>query len=363
MQQGKSSQPVVGVMSGTSLDGVDIALCLFGQESGKYTYQFLQAETIPLPVEWLRLLSDPFSLTGEQLASAHVAFGKFLGEEVKQFLRRHQTRVSLIASHGHTLYHQPGKGFTFQLGHGAAIAHAAGVDTVCDFRTGDVVLGGQGAPLVPIGDELLFGEYDACLNLGGFANISCRNFQNRRIGFDISPCNFVLNHLAQRAGYEYDGGGKMAASGQCIPQLLETLNALDYYSADTPKSLGAEWVHQFIYPLIMGEEFLLNDLLNTVTEHIAIQIGHVLRRENIHSLLITGGGAKNTYLTERIQKHVDGKVTIPDPKTIDYKEALIFAFLGYLRSAEKVNVLSSVTGASMDSCAGAIYKAFPSVGY
>lgn len=363
MQLSKSSNPVLGIMSGTSLDGVDLALCMFEEKGNQFSYSFLQTETVPLPNEWLELFSDPFKLSAEELAKAHIGFGKFLGQTAKDFLKKNRTKAAIIASHGQTLFHNPQAGYTFQLGHGAAIAHTSGIDTVCDFRSGDVVLGGQGAPLVPIGDELLFSEFDGCLNLGGFSNISCRIPGRGRIGFDISPVNFVLNNLANQLDLPFDENGKIAATGNILAELLETLNGLPFYYQDAPKSLGAEWVKENIFPLMDSKKYSIPDLLRTFTEHTAQQIANTAQEFDLQSILSTGGGTKNTFLIERIKTLYTGQLTIPDTKTLDFKEALIFALLGYLRIHEKTNVLSTVTGASINSCSGAIYKAFPHLGY
>jgi len=363
MQVSKTSNPVLGIMSGTSLDGVDLALCLFTESGNKISYSFLQTETVPLPAFWLDIFRNPFQLSAEELAKLHVEFGKFLGETANVFLKKNQAKAGIISSHGQTLFHNPKSGYTFQLGHGAAIAHATGIDTVCDFRTGDVVLGGQGAPLVPIGDELLFGNFDGCLNLGGFSNISCRIPGKGRIGFDISPVNYVLNDLANKLNLPFDEDGKTAASGHLIPTLFDALNALPYYAQNAPKSLGAEWVKEHIFPLMDESTYAVSDLLRTFTEHAAHQIAITTKELGIESLLCTGGGAKNNFLVDRIQHLTGNIINLPDHKTLDFKEALIFALLGYLRVHEKTNVLASVTGALANSCSGAIYKAFPQVGY
>lgn len=349
------SADILGIMSGTSLDGVDLALCRFSENGAKFGFQILCAETVPLPEEWMHILKNPFTLSGSELARYHAAFGTFLGKTAKDFLERNLLSADLIASHGHTLYHEPQNGFTFQLGHGAAIAHASGTDTVSDFRSGDVALGGQGAPLVPIGDELLFGEYDGCLNLGGFANISLRNDQGRRIGFDICPCNYVLNRLAERLNLPYDAGGKLASAGKEITKLAAELDRLDFYHTAPPKSLGAEWAEKHIIPLL-GEENTL-DLLHTLTRHVARQISNTIRLHGLRKVLVTGGGAKNSFLLETLRSAANAEIVIPNYLTVDFKEALIFAFLGYLRMKGKTNIVASVTGASRDSCAGAFYKA------
>jgi anhydro-N-acetylmuramic acid kinase len=363
MQASGISRPILGIMSGTSLDGVDLALCSFIQNDTHLGYTFLQTQTVPFPPYWLEVLSNPFRLTAEELAQAHINFGTFLGTIANDFLKRQQTKPYLISSHGHTLFHKPDAGYTFQLGHGAAIAHTTGIDTVCDFRSGDVILGGQGAPLVPIGDEMLFGAFDGCLNLGGFSNISFNLPDKKRIGFDISPVNFVLNHLARQLNMPYDDGGKISASGNIIPELLVLLNALPFYKEKAPKSLGAEWVNTHIFPLLDSKKHSVEDLLRTFTEHTALQIADTATQFNLENILCTGGGAKNKFLLARAQAFFDGKFTVIDSKTTDFKEALVFALLGYLRFQNKTNVLASVTGASINSCSGAIYKAFPQAGY
>lgn len=349
------SANILGIMSGTSLDGVDLALCRFRQESGRFTYEILYAETVRLPQEWRYILKNPFTLTGVELARYHTAFGTFLGKSAKEFLERNHLSAHLIASHGHTLYHDPQNGFTFQLGHGAAIAQASCIDTVCDFRSGDVALGGQGAPLVPVGDELLFSEYDACLNLGGFANISMRNGEGKRIGFDICPCNYVLNRLAERLGLPFDRGGAKAAEGKELKSLSEVLDGLEFYHVPPPKSLGAEWAERHVMPLL--EEGKTADLLRTFTLHAARQIAFIIEKFELRNVLVTGGGAKNNFLIKSLRRMTEAQISVPDEITVNFKEALVFAFLGYLRMKGLNNIYASVTGARNDSCGGAFFKA------
>jgi anhydro-N-acetylmuramic acid kinase len=265
-------------------------------------------------------------------------------------------RPDFIASHGHTVFHQPGIGLTTQIGNGAVIAARTGIPTVCDFRTKDVALGGQGAPLVPIGDELLFGDFDACLNLGGISNISYR-IGNKRVAYDISPCNMALNALANRAGQPYDQDGQLAKEGVIIPELLQKLNNLAYYHQNPPKSLGKEWYDEVFSPVLAS--FLSNhsvaDLSRTVVEHIAVQIIANVPKA-ARTMLVTGGGAHHTFLIQQIQHQRDTlKVIVPDDLIVDYKEALIFAFLGLLRLEGENNCLRSVTGAKKDCCGGCVY--------
>ena len=346
---------VIGVMSGTSLDGLDLAYCTFRYEEGKWQYTLQHAETVPYDQKWLVRLTALPSQPVHLYAKTDAFYGKYIGLCVKQFLSRHSiTDVDLIASHGHTIFHQPDAGFTAQIGSGASIYAETGIPTVCDFRSLDVALGGQGAPLVPIGDELLFGEYDACLNLGGFANISYRK-QEQRLAFDVCACNMLLNKVAQQAGKLFDENGSMARVGQIHTQLLRELNALPFYTQSGAKSLGREWVEKEIWPLVSAYEIVLEDLLATFVEHIALQLAASIQEANVQILMVTGGGAYNTFLMERIEQHSGQKIAIADSSLIQYKEALIFAFLGILRITNKTNTLTSVTGATRASIGGALW--------
>jgi len=287
-------------------------------------------------------------------SKANTDLGVYFGQLIRTFIDKHHLETDFIASHGHTVFHQPGIGLTVQIGNGAAIAATCGLPVVCDFRSGDVALGGQGAPLVPVGDVLLFSDFDFCLNLGGFSNVSYQ-VEGRRIAFDICPVNTILNALSERVGLKFDRSGLIARTGTIDPQLLSDLNDQDFYSLIPPKSLGFEWSNEHIWPLINASSLPVQDILRTVVEHIATQIATSLSGFEKGRLLLTGGGAKNIFLIERIATLTKHKLVIPSELIIDYKEALIFAFLGVLRVREEVNCLSSVTGASRDSVCGAIY--------
>lgn len=339
-------------MSGTSLDGLDICLASFSEEGGRFSTHIEAGETIPYSGEWLARLKSAESCSGPELIRLHTEYGHYLGEQVCAFLERKKCAApDFIASHGHTIFHQPQLRITFQLGSGASLAARAGLPVVCDFRSTDVALGGQGAPLVPVGDKLLFGEYGSCLNLGGFANISFdRN--GKRIAYDICAVNYVLNRLAKRAGKLYDAGGALAASGQIIPELAEKLNAIPHYKTAPPKSLGREWAESSIFPMLKND-WRTEDLLRTYTEHIALQLASAIPSEG--EVLVTGGGAHNGFLLQLLRARLQNRIVVPDEATIDFKEALVFAFLGWLRWHGKINVLSSVTGASRDSSSGAVY--------
>jgi anhydro-N-acetylmuramic acid kinase len=342
-------------MSGTSLDGLDLALCRFEQQAdGRWTYRVTAAQSFPYDAALRARLANAISLTAADYALLNVELGESMAATIRTFLDTQDTVPDFIASHGHTVFHRPSLGLTTQIGSGAVIAAHTGITTVCDFRSSDVALGGQGAPLVPIGDELLFGHYDACLNLGGFSNISFRK-DGRRIAFDVSPCNMALNYLANRLGFEYDRDGDTARQGTVNLTLLERLNQLEYYQLEGAKSLGKEWFDAVFRPCLDASVLPLADRLRTLTEHIAIQLARASAGRPGETMLTTGGGARNLFLIERLRAIGTKEVVIPDAQTVDFKEAIIFAFLGVLRMRGETNCLCAVTGASRDNCGGAIY--------
>jgi anhydro-N-acetylmuramic acid kinase len=341
-------------MSGTSLDGLDIASCKFSRDDDRWSYEIQCAETIPYTPPWKELLSSLESQSALDFVTADIEYGHLLGRLTRDFIDRNHLVPDFIASHGHTIFHQPGKKITSQIGRGSAIAAETGLRVACDFRSLDVALGGQGAPLVPIGDALLFKEFDFCLNIGGFVNISHQT-GNERVAYDVCPANIVLNQLAMQAGIDYDRNGMLAAKGSLNQQLLDELNALPYYHQEFPKSLGKEWVVQHILPLLKESGQSVNDQLATFCEHIAIQIALSAGYKTGSKMLITGGGAFNTFLVGQVRHHASPEIIIPDTNTVNFKEALIFAFLGVLRWRNEINCLTSVTGASKDSSGGAIY--------
>lgn len=344
---------VIGLMSGTSLDGLDIALCEFEAHDNTFNYSILQAKTINYSQQWKEKLTNVKNTSAEQYFKLNAEYGKFVAENINVFLKGLVEIPDAIASHGHTIFHQPQFGFSSQIGCGATIAAHTGFTTVCDFRSLDVANGGQGAPLVPIGDKLLFGKHDACLNIGGIANISFNDKNGNRIAYDICEANMLLNYLAEKTGKDYDKGGELATSGNINTELLNKLNCLSYYSQTGARSIGREWFENTILPLIENNGIDIKDLLATSTEHIAQIIANDLTDKK--NVLVTGGGAFNSFLMERIKSKTSCEIIIPDAETINFKEALIFAFLGYLRLNEKVNTLSSVTGAKSDSIGGAVY--------
>ena len=349
------SYKVIGVMSGTSLDGLDIACCIFNKSERAWSYKIAEADTIPYNDEILKMLISASKTSAMELIKINNLYGQYIGGEVFKFLKKYKLEVDIISSHGHTIFHQPAEGYTFQLGSGANIASETGTTTICDFRSLDVSNGGQGAPLVPVGDNLLFGDYEFCLNLGGFSNISFKE-DNRRVAFDICPVNIIINKFAEQVGMQYDEDGKIARKGNIQTELLNKLNDLSFYKTNYPKSLGREWLEEEFIPVIQKYKYSLEDKLRTIYEHIAIQITVAMNKKSTGKVLVTGGGTFNAFLIELISQKTQHNIIIPDIKLVKYKEAMIFAFLGVLRYRNEVNCYSSVTGANCDSCTGVIHN-------
>jgi anhydro-N-acetylmuramic acid kinase len=345
---------VLGVMSGTSLDGLDLAYCEF-VKGDYWSYHIQAAQTIHYSPKQETILKNAAQLSGRELAALDCKYGKFIGSECKKFIHTHLfAEPSFISSHGHTVFHQPSIGFTRQIGHGAYIQAETGLPVVCDFRSQDVALGGQGAPLVPIGDQLLFGNFQACLNLGGFANISTQ-IENKRIAWDICAVNVVLNQYANQMGFAFDNRGSIARSGSLHEELLNNLKEIHFYKTLPPKSLGIEWVKEQVLHILEKYPMGVSDILHTYTCHIALEIAKTLDDLQIQQVMITGGGAYNDFLIEKIKQYSGAIVSIPNPTIVEYKEALIFAFLGLLKWRGENNVLCSVTGASKNHSSGLIY--------
>ena len=350
---------ILGMMSGTSLDGLDMALCEFRGSARDWSYHILKTRFIGYDDPMRETLNNAIRAGNEELLRLHQAYGRWLGSRAHEFLKLEGARPHAIASHGHTVHHRPELGFTFQLGHPQQIALATGIKTVGDFRSLDVALGGQGAPLVPAGDQLLFGTYDFCLNLGGICNVSFEK-DGKRMAFDIGIANMLLNHLCKPLGLPYDREGSLARKGRLNPDLLKALDSLPYYAKPYPKSTGYEWFRDAILPLLDQFPDRAENQLHTAVQHIAGQISrqlHELSATKGGSVLASGGGALNTYLMEVLQERLGADFTVARPakELISFKEALIFAFLGALRLEGRTNVLSSVTGAKRDSCSGVVY--------
>lgn len=367
----KKTFHALGLMSGSSLDGLDLALCRFETAKQESDFQLEHwelclAETLPFSEEWQEHLRKLPSASAFQLAAAHVAFGHYLGELVQQFLTQNQLEpaaVDLIASHGHTIFHEPACGFTLQIGDGAALAARTGCAVVCDFRSADLALGGQGAPLAPVADKMLFPGYDFYLNIGGIANITC-NANGRFVAFDVTGANQVLNALANLLGQACDQSGKLAAAGKVDGQLLTTLNSRPYLDAPYPKSLSNQWVVENMVKTCLQADSPIPDRLHTACRHIAFQLGRstkqVIKNEHFekekYRMLATGGGVFNDFLIQSIREENQGvEIVIPPEKTVNFKEACLMALLGVLRLEGVPNCISSVTGAEHDAIGGAFY--------
>lgn len=367
---------VIGLMSGSSLDGLDIAYVHLQEKAGKWEYQFIHTELTPYPPRWRERLASAPQLSALDYQLLHVEYGHWLGEEVNRFIVAHglDYQVQLIASHGHTVFHLPAWKMTAQLGDGAALAAGTGINVVSDLRAMDLALGGQGAPIVPGGERLLFADYEILLNLGGIANIS-----GGPIAFDICPCNRVLNMLAEKEGKAFDADGALAAAGRMDEALLRRLNALPYYSQGYPKSLANDFGTDTVYPMLNAVPAPAPsgtaDALRTYVEHIAVQVRNAVNQlrssetarasdstersgpaPSGQRLLVTGGGAHNGFLVGRLRELLQPlEIVVPETALIDYKEALVIALLGVLRWREENNVLASVTGARRDSIGGAVW--------
>ena len=342
-------------MSGTSLDGIDLAELHFSiSEKGVWSFEIGVAETIAYPTIWKDNLQEAISYSEGKMKVFNKEYTFYLGEIISGFIKRNQFKnIDAVCSHGHTIWHQPKNGVTLQIGNLPEIATLTNQNIVCDFRAQDVALGGNGAPLVPIGDRLLFNKYDYCLNLGGFSNVSYEK-EGKRIAYDISPVNIALNVLAEKLGFPFDEDGKLAEKGKVNNKLFQQLNNITYYKENPPKSLGLEWVQENIYPLLEASKITTIDQIASVTEHVAFQIANEIKENT--SVLVTGGGAFNSYLLKQIQYYKSCNLEVPSSELIEYKEALIFGLLGVLKLRNEVNCLASVTGAERDHSSGFVYN-------
>ena len=354
----------IGLMSGSSLDGLDIVFTELVENAGKWNFQVIAAACYPYEPEWSERLKNATSLSALDYQLLHTDYGHYTGRMVNRFIEENNLhyKAALVASHGHTTFHLPSKKMTAQLGDGAAIAAETRLPVVTDLRALDVAFGGQGAPIVPIAEKLLFPDHQLFLNIGGIANISFN--AEKYVAFDVCPANRVLNLIANEAGKEYDAGGEMAAAGKVNEALLNQLNGFDYYKKPFPKSLANDFGTNEIYPLLKNAGLSEADQLRTYVEHIALQIQSALasgignRETGIGKMLVTGGGAFNTFLVSRISellKPLQIEVLIPDDSIVQYKEALAMALIGVLRWRQEYNVMSSVTGAERDSIGGAVW--------
>lgn len=351
----KSTYYIIGVMSGTSLDGIDICYSKYILDKS-WSFEIIKGETIPYSKKWKNILINAINQEQDSLLAIDIDYTSLLAKVINNFISLNNiSQIDAISSHGHTVFHKPNEGVTFQIGNLKLLSTLTNLTCVCDFRVQDVLLGGQGAPLVPIGDKYLFSKYKYCINLGGFINISFFKSVNT-YAFDICPLNIILNKYAQKLGYEYDDLGSLASKGNIIPFLLKSLNSIKYYSIKGPKSLGIEWVEKNIFHLLNNYDS--KDILRTIAEHAAIQTSNVLNEYGNDQVLLTGGGTYNAFFIKRLKNISTSNFIIPSRNIIEFKEALIFGFLGVLRLRNENNCLKSVTGASIDHCTGKIYEIF-----
>ena len=346
-------------MSGTSLDGIDVAEIIFNvSENGTWSYKIISSETVSYVKGWKDKLQKAISFSEQKLTALNSEYTIYLAEVILEFISRKKiSKLDAVCSHGHTILHEPQKGVTLQIGNLLEIASLINQKVVCDFRVQDLDLGGNGAPLVPIGDRLLFSEYDYCLNLGGFANVSfeekIEQQKSKRVAYDVCPVNIVLNYLAEQKGYSFDESGNLARGGKLSKKLFQQLNDLPFYTMNPPKSLGLEWVKNEVFPLLKSPAISIEDQLHTITEHVAFQLSNQFKKDS--NILVTGGGAYNSYLIERTNNYKKINLIIPPAELIEFKEALIFALLGILKLRNENNCLKSVTGAKKDHSSGVIF--------
>ncbi len=353
----------LGIMSGSSLDGLDIALCKFnGLDRNKLSFSVEKAVSVSFPTELYERLKSSTSLSTSDLFKLEVSFSKFCAKSVYEHMISSSLKIDYIAFHGHTIFHFPEDGFTTQIGNGSIIAAETGIPCITDFRAKDIALGGQGAPLAPIVEHYLYPGYDLYFNVGGIANLSLHK-EDCILSFDSCPCNQVLNYLSTQIGLPYDDKGSLARKGTISRALIMKWDQLDYFARPTPKSMDNSWVKEIFIEVMDKTEISREDKLATMTEFIAMRLTCDVRAlipesQRLISGFITGGGTYNEYLVERIREHMKTiplRLVIPDEDTINFKEAILMALMGYLRVNKIQNTIPSVTGASQPTIGGAIY--------
>lgn len=353
---------VLGLMSGSSLDGIDMALCEFDGKPGNLYWKIIQTQCIPMPASWKERLAQLPNGSARDLAMADYEFGYFLGDMCREHFGNHQ--VDFIASHGHTIFHAPEKGITCQIGNGATIAGRTGISVVSDFRSMDMAAGGQGAPIVSCLDRFVFMDYSVLANLGGIFNLSI-NSPDKTLAWDVCPCNQLLNHLASQKGFDFDPEGQMASKGRVSDELLKLLLNDPYYAMQSPKTLDNQYIVKRYFPLLDQFDCSVEDKLRTVVELIVQSVSNDVKPllmpkpapEDLPKILLAGGGAHNTFLVNQLRENLPfTDIVVPDKTLVDFKEAFLMAFLGYLRVIEHENTLASATGAGWNTIGGCVYK-------
>ncbi len=369
MSETPSTYHVVGLMSGSSLDGIDLSYCSYSTSGDAFDWELLNHATYPIPDTWKsRLLHLP-EQSAKTFVKTHTYFGHFLSEVINDFIERQKITPDFIASHGHTIFHEPNKRFTTQIGCGAAIATQTGLPVINDFRIQDISINGEGTPLAPAADLFLFEGYDFYLNLGGIANLTAKTV-DQLVAFDVCPANQLLNFLANQINLAYDKDGILAKSGQLLPALMERLRDFEYYRMSYPKSLDNSWIKKEVLSIFQQFEEPVQDKLHTTCKFIAEEITNSLStviqslkmgKNNHYKLLATGGGTFNEFLLECIvESNTKGnlpiEVVLPEKEIIDFKEAILMGLLGVLRVQNRPNCFASVTGAKYDTIGGIVHQ-------
>lgn len=358
---------VLGLLSGSSLDGADLAVCSFSVDpltpTKLLSWNIHLARTIPYPQEWITRFKNLPGASARDLVLADTELGHYYGVLINQLLKEHSITVDLISSHGHTIFHFPELKTTTQIGDGAAIVSETGIDTVTQLRSVDVAFAGEGAPLAPLGDRYLYPGYTYYLNLGGIANVTA--YQDEKIiAFDICPCNQIFNALAETIGQDFDRDGAIAASGNLNHPLLARLQDDDYLIKPYPKSLDNTWSQEHQVKQAIQWDARLEDKMNTAVEFVALEIAKACRQltqpessTERPTLFCTGGGALNAHLISRIAFHCpEIELVLPSRKIIEFKEVSFIALAGLFRCLRVPNLYASVTGAPSDTINGALYS-------
>ena len=341
-------------MSGTSCDGLDIAHCLFYKKNNDWIFELINCIDIPYPKKIKNRLLNCSHLDGLSLKILDLDLGEFFKDEIKKFIKESKTRFDLISSHGHTVFHEPKKKLSYQIGNPLIMYNSVRIPVVFNFRELDVIMGGEGAPLVPYGDKELFNEFDYCINIGGILNIS-KLYDKELIGYDICPANIILNKLSRELSEEYDVDGRISLSGNFDANLFKKLNSIHYYKDDLPKSLDINFIEKNYYPFFSNKD--PKDILHTYVNHIGYQVNNAIKKKKSR-ILLTGGGAFNNHILKKINHYnkLDHKFIVPSKKIVIFKEAIVFAFLGLQRFLKNKNVIKSVTGSNFSSSSGLIVE-------
>ena len=365
----QQSKLFLGLMSGTSLDGLDIALCYFEPE-----YQLLHSRcfefTDDLKQRVLPFMTDQ-AQSIDELMILDRDLATFAAEAILIFLHDHRIdakEVNAIGYHGQTLRHRPDEGCSLQIGNPHILAEMTGIDVIADFRRRDLAAGGEGAPLVPAFHHFLTEKMRrpfALLNLGGIANLSlfCENGEIQ--GFDTGPANTLIDQwIYQHTGVNFDAEGEWAASGAINQPLLEALLEEPYFQRSAPKSTGREtfnleWLN---HKLTYFGELSPEDIQATLTELTAVTIADALKHAKLNNcqLILCGGGARNRYLVERLTTHLPDFTIIASDLlgwSADAMEAAAFAWLAWAFKNKKAGNIPAVTGAFGERRLGALYPA------